>query len=461
MARRPVSDRHAADLHGEHGVELDDEHARGPPDAERPARDDESRRIQDPVPRRLRCVPVGDDRVRRSGAARHDVSRAPRRDVDARPADLGIRRSGRFGAHPGRAADGRVQAVPGSADRAGRAPRVSRVRPTRTARASSATIRTSSSTTRPSPGSGIGFLAGWRGKDGDKFMRGEPNPRQWEMYAKNNCVYHHKLPPSYQYMRNWNKGYLEWSQRNADPALRGSDPDPRLFRGAAEVPPRGAGQGHRRASRRSTCKERIADVLRSAAVLLRAARGAADRRGRYPLRAVTQRPMAMYHSWDSQNAWLRQIHAHNYLFVNPRVARAAGIDDGDWMWVESPWGRVRCMCRYSRGGRARHGLDLERDRQGRGRVASRAGRERVAARLPAQPPDRRRAARSRRLPHLQFGSGDRTGGVVRRPGAHQPRRGRRAQGHLAAVRAGAGRRPGPRRRDRAGSRSSLAGARRS
>src|SRR3990172_954187 len=63
------------------------------------------------------------------------------------------------------------------------------------------------------PGSGIGFLAGWRGKGGEKSMRGEPNPRQWEMYAANNCVFHHRLPPSYQYMRNWNKGYMEWAQR--------------------------------------------------------------------------------------------------------------------------------------------------------------------------------------------------------------------------------------------------------
>ena len=44
----------------------------------------------------------------------------------------------------------------------------------------------------------------------------------------------------------------------------------------------------------------------------------------YPLRAITQRPMAMYHSWDSQNAWLRQIHSHNYLFVNASTAAAAG-----------------------------------------------------------------------------------------------------------------------------------------
>ena len=68
---------------------------------------------------------------------------------------------------------------------------------------------------------------------------------------------------------------------------------------------------------------------------------------KYPLNAITQRPMAMYHSWDSQNAWLRQIHAHNYLFVNPAAARAQGIADGDWIWVESMWGKVRCMARYS------------------------------------------------------------------------------------------------------------------
>ncbi|MEK7206518.1 MAG: molybdopterin oxidoreductase family protein, partial [Pseudomonadota bacterium] len=68
---------------------------------------------------------------------------------------------------------------------------------------------------------------------------------------------------------------------------------------------------------------------------------------KYPLNAVTQRPMAMYHSWDSQNAWLRQIHTHNYLFVNPKTAAAEGIADGDWVWVESTWGKVRGMCRFS------------------------------------------------------------------------------------------------------------------
>ena len=57
--------------------------------------------------------------------------------------------------------------------------------------------------------------------------------------------------------------------------------------------------------------------------------------------------MAMYHSWDSQNAWLRQIHSHNYLYVNARTAEAAGIRDGAWIWAESQWGKVRCMARHS------------------------------------------------------------------------------------------------------------------
>ncbi len=67
-------------------------------------KDENERRVQDPVPGRRRRLPVRDDGVRRSDPARHHLPRAPRRDVDARPADLGVRRPGRFGAHPGAAA---------------------------------------------------------------------------------------------------------------------------------------------------------------------------------------------------------------------------------------------------------------------------------------------------------------------------------------------------------------------
>src|SRR3546814_10012261 len=40
----------------------------------------------------------------------------------------------------------------------------------------------------------------------------------------------------------------------------------------------------------------------------------------FDLHAITQRPMHMYHSWGSQNAWLRHITARNRLFVHPETA---------------------------------------------------------------------------------------------------------------------------------------------
>jgi hypothetical protein len=174
---------------------------------------DEDGRIQDSLPRRLRRLPFGDDGLRRPDPAGHDLPRAARRDVHARPADLRVRRPGGFGARSRWCRPGRLQAFPGSADRARHAPQAAGLRDegrrAQVPRLSDFIVNWESE-----PGSGIGFLAGWRGKGGEKSLRGEPNPNQWEMYKKNNCVFHYELPKSYQYMRNWNKGYLEWSQRN-------------------------------------------------------------------------------------------------------------------------------------------------------------------------------------------------------------------------------------------------------
>jgi anaerobic selenocysteine-containing dehydrogenase len=196
------------------------------------------------------------------------------------------------------------------------------------------------------PGSGIGFLAGWRGKDGEKSMRGEPNPRQWEKYAENNCVFQYHLPPSLQYMRNWNRDYMTWAQQMG---IR-RDNDPILIHIYSEVLQRFrlAAQGKRAGKQPpDALRKRVETYFDPLPFYYAPLEQQATDTVRYPLNAVTQRPMAMYHSWDSQNAWLRQIHTHNFLVVNPLTARAAGVDDGGWMWVESQWGRVRCLCRYS------------------------------------------------------------------------------------------------------------------
>lgn len=196
------------------------------------------------------------------------------------------------------------------------------------------------------PGSGIGFLAGWRGKGGEKSMQGEPNPNQWEMYARNNCVFHYELPRSYQYMRNWNKGYLEWSKRNritryAEPILINIYSEVLMrFRQAA----RGKGESRQPPE---ALRKRVDTFFDPLPFYHEPLETQATDKQKYPLSAITQRPMAMYHSWDSQNAWLRQIHAHNVLFVNTQTARIADIADGDWIWIESQWGKVRCICRHS------------------------------------------------------------------------------------------------------------------
>jgi anaerobic selenocysteine-containing dehydrogenase len=193
---------------------------------------------------------------------------------------------------------------------------------------------------------GIGFLMGWRGENGDKHLIGAPNPKQWEMYEKNNCVFQHHMPESMQYMRNWNQPYLDfakehgWRQRNDPVQLALYSDTLQSFRLAAL----GKTQGRQPPEH---LRERISTYFDPLPFWYPPLEDDATDCAAYPLNAITQRPMAMYHSWDSQNAWLRQIHSHNYLHVNPHTAQAAGIADGGWCWVESQWGKVRCMLRYS------------------------------------------------------------------------------------------------------------------
>ena len=63
----------------------------------------------------------------------------------------------------------------------------------------------------------------------------------------------------------------------------------------------------------------------------------------YPLHAVTQRPMAMYHSWGSQNAWLRQIHGFNRLHMHTAKGAELGVQTDDWVWITSAIGRVKAQ----------------------------------------------------------------------------------------------------------------------
>ncbi|WP_325049156.1 molybdopterin oxidoreductase family protein [Dongshaea marina] len=196
------------------------------------------------------------------------------------------------------------------------------------------------------PSSGVGFLMGWRGKDGKSGLRGEPNPNQWRQYAENNCYYHHKLPPGQQFMRNCNSHYLDFAK---DMGFR-ADSAPALIQIYSEVLQKfrlaalGQTEGRRPPARLA---QRIVEYFDPLPFWYPSLESQQTDNSRYPLFAVTQRPMAMYHSWDSQNAWLRQIHGENPLYIHPATAEHNGIRDGDWILVESQWGQVRCQARYS------------------------------------------------------------------------------------------------------------------
>ncbi len=196
------------------------------------------------------------------------------------------------------------------------------------------------------PGSGIGFLSGWRGEDGTLSLKGPPNPRQWEAYAAHDCVHLHHLPHSLRYMRGVNRDYLRFAR---DMGWRSSE-QPAVHQIYSEVLQsfRAAAQGVRPGRQPPAhLRERVAGHFDPLPFWQPPLEQQIVDTAAFPLAAITQRPMAMYHAWDSQNAWLRQIHGHNRLHLHPRTAQAAGIADGAWMWVESPWGRVRCLAQYS------------------------------------------------------------------------------------------------------------------
>jgi anaerobic selenocysteine-containing dehydrogenase len=196
---------------------------------------------------------------------------------------------------------------------------------------------------------GIGFLAGWRGTDGSKSFVGEPNPRQWEAYVEHQAFFSHHLPDEHKWYRFANRGYLEFAKRagfvaEVEPLTMQLWSEPlQKFRLAGQ----GLYPGPKPAD--PVDAHRLATYFDPLPFWHPALEGERCDAERYPLSAITQRPMVMYHSWDSQNAWLRQIMAENALYVNTATAAAHGIADGEWAWLESPHGRIRCRVRTMEG----------------------------------------------------------------------------------------------------------------
>jgi len=197
------------------------------------------------------------------------------------------------------------------------------------------------------PDTPMGFLAGWRGKDGDDHIIGEPNPSQIDMYIKNGCFFQFELEEAIQYNRNINQEYLNWALDHK--LIRRNDPI--IMRIYSEVLQRFrlAAKGTRPGRQPATKKQRDRLLKYFDPVPFwypPIEDGAVDTK-KYAIHAITQRPMPHYHSWDSQNAWLRQVMGQNFLYINPLKAQAIGVADMDWVWVESSHGKIRAQAKFS------------------------------------------------------------------------------------------------------------------
>ncbi|MDC0948578.1 molybdopterin oxidoreductase family protein [Gammaproteobacteria bacterium] len=179
---------------------------------------------------------------------------------------------------------------------------------------------------------GIGPLAGWRGVDGQSSGRGEPNPEQLQRYIENGAFWSEEIPAEASYFKMANNA---WQQLAVEKGLYDS-PQPFVFQIYSEPLRRLqlAAEGHGDRQPPAHLKARIADHCRPLPFWYPPFEDGHDDQ-RFPLHAITQRPAAMYHSWGSQNAWLRQIHGENRLFVPASVCDQLGLKDDDWAWLKS------------------------------------------------------------------------------------------------------------------------------
>ena len=286
---------------------------------------------------------------------------------------------------------------------------------------------------------GIGPLAGWRGEDGVDQAGRAQSATSWSATSTTAASGTTISPRTQRYYKHGNRAYLDWARRNGLHRQAAADRLPALLRAAAEVPARRAGPWPRASRPSSTAHaHRSAISIRCRSGTRRSRRRASTRRT-FRCTRVTQRPMAMYHSWGSQNAWLRQIHGQQRALRAPGTAAELGLERrrlGLGRLSRTAASTVQVAANGRR--QARHGVDLERDRQAPRRLEPGARRARSQQRLPAQPPDRRAAAAgSERHALRQCRSGHRPGGLVRPAGAH--REGGRAEPSAAGDRRAASR----------------------
>ena len=186
---------------------------------------------------------------------------------------------------------------------------------------------------------GIGPLAGFRGEKGDQAGRGAANPDQLKRYIANGSFFSAHIPLEAQFFKHANRAYQDFAVKMGFC----DKPQPVTFQLYSEPLQkfRLSAEGLREPVAPETHRERIFNAFDPLPDWYAPLSEEQIEKSSFPFHAVTQRPMAMYHSWGSMNAWLRQIHTRNPLFVPGAICDAQGLEDGDWVWLISPHGRIK------------------------------------------------------------------------------------------------------------------------
>ena len=192
---------------------------------------------------------------------------------------------------------------------------------------------------------GVGLLAGWRGADGASHGKGAPNPDQLQRYIEHGGFWHTPVPASARYFKTINRDYLQWAHRLGFIAT----PDPIVLQLYSETLQkfRLAARGHGAHVPPPEHRERVETYFDPLPMWFEPFEGEQVSGDAYPLSALTQRPMFMYHAWGSQNAWLRQIATRNHLYLHPDTGAKYGIVDEDWIEVSSHHGTITVQAKFA------------------------------------------------------------------------------------------------------------------
>ncbi|MBT6507258.1 MAG: molybdopterin-dependent oxidoreductase, partial [Marinovum sp.] len=184
---------------------------------------------------------------------------------------------------------------------------------------------------------GIGPLVGFRG-DGSQTGRGDANENQLDQYLENGGFFAEHVPAGAEYFKPWNSKYQDWAVKMGFY----DSPQPYIFQLYVEPMRRFqlAAEGHGEIQPPDYLREQIKSFFDPLPIWYPSLEDKYVDPQEYPVHALTQRPMAMYHSWGTQNAWLRQIHGVNPLYLPTKLMCEHDLQDGNWVKVSSVHGAI-------------------------------------------------------------------------------------------------------------------------